>query len=228
MALGTRELDLTDRVEEIDERLEEIEEEKAEIQEKLAEELANSDVDRMEDLPAYDDYDADWDDLDAEKIELEGERRKLKEACVDWTTDTNLENLRDNADDMDAYWDEIASVYGSDVTRVVFGVRELTFGQLQRVSDDMMEESFEVDMEREDIEGTPRQGFYQTELLKEAIEHWPEGAPVKTEYGVDTPDPGDYPIPVGEWLFERVDAINTTGDTEMGNSSLKEAMKSDR
>jgi chromosome segregation ATPase len=228
MALGTRELDLTDRVEQIRERLEEIADEKDEVQQELAEELANSDVDGMEDLDSYDDYEQRYDDLDAEETELRGELRKFKETCVDWATDTNTENLWNNSDTSDEYYDKIGKKYDAEVESVTFGVRELTFGQLQRVSDDMMEESFEVDMQREDVEGTPRQGFYQTELLKEAIEHWPEEAPVKTEYGHDIPEPGEYPIPVGEWLFERVDAINTTGDTEMGNSSLKEAMKSDR
>jgi len=124
--------------------------------------------------------------------------------------------------------DELIEIYG-DVTDSVVSVKELTFGQLQRVSDDMMEESFEVDVEREDIEGTPRQGFYQTELLQEAIEAWPSGAPTMPgDYNETLASPGDYPIPVGEWLFEKVDALNTTGDTEMGNSSLEDALSSRR
>lgn len=227
MALGKWTLDLTDRVDEIEERLSEIKDEQESLQQDLSEEMADSGVEQMEDLPAWSSYENEWDDLDAEQTELTGELRKIKETCVDWTTDVNVDNVRSGHDDMSEYWEEISGYYEEKVNSVSFKVRELTFGQLQRVSDDMMEESFEVDVQTEDIEGTPRQGFYQTELLKEAIESWPEGAPTTKEFRVEQPQPGDYPIPVAEWLFERVDAINTTGDTEMGNSSLKEAMKSE-
>lgn len=227
MALGTRTLDLTDRVDEINNRLDEIEDEKEEVKADVREALSNSNADVPEELDDWDDFEEEFDDLDAEQIELTGERRKFWKTVVHWETDTDAVELREQIDDDDEYWDKITSEY-AQVDNCSFEVRELTFGQLQRVSDDMMDESFEVDVQRQDVEGTPRQGFYQIELLREAIIDWPDAAPENEEHGVSKPAPAEYPIPVGDWLFERVDAINTTGDTEMGNSSLSEAMKSER
>jgi len=228
MSLKTHRLDLTDRVAEIDERLEELESEKEEV---LAEAQEHK-AEHGEDASIPSDIENRWDDLDAEEIELTGEKNKFIETVVVYSGQTNIVNKApgecegDERSIVDVNEDEVMEAFG-EVEECAFTVRELTFGQLQAVSDDMMEESFEVDMQREDIEGTPKQGFYQIELLREAITRWPAGAPVQEDqYGNEEPSPGDYPIPVGEWLFEKVDALNTRGDTEMGNSSLEEAMKS--
>jgi len=219
MALREHTLDLKDRVEQIDERLEEIDEEKERIEDVAQGKMEQND---LEDPPA--DLEEKWGNFDAEETELRGERWKFIETVVVWSGENSIGHQ--DLDDKDE--DEILDNYG-DVEDSQIRVKELTFGQLQRVSDDMMEESFDVDVEQESIEGTPRQGFYQTELLHEAIIEWPANAPTFTdEYQNDHPQPGDYPIPVGEWLFEKVDALNTTGDTEMGNSSLGEALKSKR
>lgn len=96
-----------------------------------------------------------------------------------------------------------------------FEIQELTFGQVQRISDDVLEQSFEIDMRRQDMTGAPKEGYYQIAILREAIEEVPPGAPS---------DPADFPTAIGEWMFEKVNAFNTVGDTEMGNSSLKERM----
>lgn len=98
-----------------------------------------------------------------------------------------------------------------------FQLEELTFGQVQQISDDVMEQSFEVDMERQNMTGTPKQGFYQIEVLRQSIAATPPGAP---------DDPAEYPTSIGEFLFDRVNALNTVGDTDMGNSSLRERMQS--
>ena len=220
MALSTRRLDLVDRIEELRERLSQIESEQEELKRQLESAFSNSDSKDIEDLDRWEEFESRWENLEAEKTELSGEKNKFKETVVLWNNELDPNELRRETDDYQAEIDERYA----DEDSCVITVRELTFGQLQRVSDDMMEESFNVDIENEDIDGTPRQGFYQTELLNEAIEDWPPGAPSREEYGRESPVAGDYPIPVGEWLFERVDAINTTGDTEMGNSSLKEEM----
>lgn len=97
-----------------------------------------------------------------------------------------------------------------------FEIQELTFGQVQRISDEVLEESFDVDMQSQNMTGAPKEGYYQIAILREAILESPNGAPS---------DPADYPTAVGEYLFEKVNAFNTVGDTEMGNSSLEERMK---
>lgn len=226
MVLREHTLDLKDRVAEIDERLEEIEDEKEEIKTRAERKAEQQELDRAPKEEAEQ-----WGELDDEEVEIRGERRKFIETVAVWSAQTDVvdkspEHTKSNERSIyELDDDEIRAAFG-EVDQCVIRVKELTFGQLQRVSDDMMEESFEVDVERESVEGTPRQGYYQTELLHEAIVDWPKNAPVYTdEYKKDHPQPGDYPIPVSEWLFDKVDALNTTGDTEMGNSSLEEAMK---
>jgi hypothetical protein len=98
-----------------------------------------------------------------------------------------------------------------------FQLQELTFGQVQQISDDVMEQSFEVDVQSQNMTGAPKQGFYQIEVLRRSIASTPPEAP---------DDPAEYPTAIGEYLFERVNALNTVGDTDMGNSSLRERMKS--
>ena len=98
----------------------------------------------------------------------------------------------------------------------VFEIEELTFGQVQRISDEVLEESFEFNVQSQDMTGTPKEGYYQIEILRAAVVNTPPGAPS---------DPAEYPTTIGEYLFEKVNAFNTVGDTEMGNSSLEERKK---
>lgn len=98
----------------------------------------------------------------------------------------------------------------------VFGIEELTFGQVQRISDEVLEESFEFNVQSQDMTGTPKEGYYQIEILRAAVVDTPPEAPS---------DPAEYPTSIGEHLFEKVNAFNTVGDTEMGNSSLEERKK---
>lgn len=97
-----------------------------------------------------------------------------------------------------------------------FEVQELTFGQVQRISDEVLEESFEFNVQSQDMTGTPKEGYYQIEILRAAVVDTPAQAP---------DDPAEYPTTIGEYLFEKVNAFNTVGDTEMGNSSLAERKK---
>lgn len=191
---------LSTRTLDLNDRIEEIEERLETIEEEKerikTEVRQHRQEDETDEIP--NDLEDEWEDLDKEEVELRGDRKKFAEVVEEWG--------------------------GSEIV-----IEELSFGQLQAVSDDMMDKSFEVDVDRGDVEGTPQQGFYRIRLLEQAISRQPSGAPTQTivERGQEkeVPSPGDYPIALGEWLFEKIDAFNTTGDTEMGNSSLKEAMK---
>lgn len=98
----------------------------------------------------------------------------------------------------------------------VFEISELSYGQVQSISDDVLEKSFDVDMASKSMKGSPKQGYYQIAILKQAIVESPDNAPK---------DPAEYPQLIGEYLFEKVNAFNTVGDTEMGNMSLEDRMK---
>ena len=94
-----------------------------------------------------------------------------------------------------------------------FVVRELTFGESQNLKDIVSSESFDVDVELQEIEGTPLQGLYRSELLKMFVEEMQSDGP---------DDPNDLPEMLGDWLMEKCESINSVGDTEVGNLSLED------
>lgn len=211
MTFRTHTHDLTERVAEIEERLTEIDERQEEIKAEVTQEL-DPDQD-ISDAPDH--YHDEWEDLELEKTEIKGERRKFMDAVAHWETDLDVTQNPDP---------ETVEEHYSDVDDCVFVTEELSYGQTQAVQDDMMEKSFELDVQEEDMEGTPKQGYMQVELLREAIVDWPEEAPTREQRRTEEPEPGDYPEQVSDWLFNRVDAFNTTQEAELGNTSLAEEM----
>ena len=99
-----------------------------------------------------------------------------------------------------------------------FVVRELTFGESQQIKDTVSSESFDVDVELQEIEGTPLQGLYQSQVLERSVVSMPEDAPS---------DPNDLPEILGDWLLEKCESVNSLGDEELGNMSLEEALNSE-
>jgi len=210
--------DLVDRVEEIDNRLAEIEQEIEQIEESVDDALASEGVSDMTQLENWEMFKSEYDDLATEQTSLQGERRKFLDAIVHWKTDVDVT--------MNPPREEVEEAF-EDVDECVFRSEELSFGQVQEVQDDMMQESFDVNMENENIEGSPRQGYMQIEFLRKALIDWPEEAPTRSQMrGQDQPEPADYPDVVSEWLFEKIDAFNTTQEESMGNLSLEERMSS--
>lgn len=96
-----------------------------------------------------------------------------------------------------------------------FRVRELTFGETQKIKDTVANASFDVDIELQEIEGTPLQGLYESEFLKKAVVEMPDDAP---------DDPNDLPEVLGDWLVDKCEAINSVGDTSVGNMSLEDEL----
>lgn len=185
------------RTVDMEDRIEELQDRLDEIEDEQEEVKQKAIAQQDEEGELPSELEDEWDELEAERVEKEGELDKFQETTEAWG--------------------------GSEFT-----IEELTFGQLQAINDEMMEESFDVDVQRQSVEGTPKQGFYQIQTLREAIISQPAEAPTrKDDFGKDAPAPGDYPVAVGEWLFEKVNAFNTTGEAEMGNSSLKEAINSE-
>ena len=135
--------------------------------------------------------------LEEERIELEGQAQALENAVEAWD--------------------------GGE-----FVIQELTTGQIAHITDAVSEKSFDFDPHEGELKGgTPKQGFGKIETLRQAIVQWPTDAPTrKDEHGNTGPAPADYPYQVGEYLYEKVNSLNTVGDTDMGNSSLRERMRS--
>lgn len=218
MTFRTFTLDLTNRVEEINKRLSEIEEEIEELEDELFEKVQEQNVDSPTELDVYSEFDDTFQDLQNERKSLVGEKRSFMDAVVHWETDIDVTENPPQ--------EEVEEAFG-DVDECVFQAEELSFGQVQAVQDDMVEKSFEMDMQRQDIDGTPKQGYMQIELLREAIVDWPEEAPSRTvDYGnAKEPEPGDYPEDVSSWMFDKIDAFNTTQEENLENLSLEERMR---
>lgn len=102
-----------------------------------------------------------------------------------------------------------------ELSSTTFTIRELSYGQVQAVEDIVSQESFNVDVKKKSLDGTPLQGVYRSEFLERSVVDMPE----------DIDDIMDLPDVVGEWVWERVNAFNTSGDEDMGNMSLEEAME---
>lgn len=96
-----------------------------------------------------------------------------------------------------------------------FRVRELTFGETQKIKDTVADASFDVDVELQEIQGTPLQGLYESEFLKRAVIQMPDDAPN---------DPNDLPEILGDWLVDKCEAVNSVGDTSVGNMSLEDEL----
>lgn len=91
-----------------------------------------------------------------------------------------------------------------------FEIRELSAGGVAAVQDDVMEAS-DVTL---DGDGTPKAGYAKLRALDVAVVEMPPG--------VD--DVEDLPDPVSDWLYDCVDEFNSTGEVDLGNSSLRAEM----
>lgn len=91
-----------------------------------------------------------------------------------------------------------------------FVLKELSYGDLMRAKDEMNQHSYNIDNRSGEVEGVPRDGFYKVKVLGLAIENAPQGAPAEAK---------DIPYHVGEWLYDKVDNLNTLGELEVKNCS---------
>lgn len=210
MTFRTFTLDVVEHIEDVRDRLNEIEDKLADIEEDVEQEMLAEGVDDPAELDSWSAYVEQFNSLEAERTEKGGEVRKLMDAVVHWKTGVDVTTNPAR---------EVVKEEYESVESCVFRVQELSYGQLQAVQDDMIERSFDVDVQREDMTGTPKQGYMEKEIVREALIDWPDSAP--TTRGGE-PNPGAYPDALAEWLFEKIDAYNTTQESEMGNSSLRD------
>lgn len=155
--------------------------------------------------------------------ELDGVNQERREVVDEYRS---LEDSDDVRKSLEKRWEKLEArrvtlkrkinrfedeIEGLDETEFV--IRELSFGQVQAVQDIVSKQSFDVDIESQSVEGTPLQGVFRSEFMSRAVLSKPDG--------ID--DIMDLPDVIGEWLWDRVDAFNTSGEEDMGNMSLEEA-----
>lgn len=186
----TKQLDIDDRVTELEDELEAKEDRKQELltdAKELQDELQA--LDRKSDeysqtKRAYTEVEREWDEVEAERVELLGEKRAL-ERCIE------------------------------DYDGSVYTIRELAYDDWNMLQDRISEASFDFDPETQSVEGHPKEGAFKSMVVNESLEDAPPGAPAEA---------GSMPRQVCEHLYNAINALNTTGDTDMGNSSLEEAL----
>jgi hypothetical protein len=96
-----------------------------------------------------------------------------------------------------------------------FVISELNADELAYVMDEVASASFDVDQHTQEVDGVPRNGLSMKLTVEQAVDQSPPGAPN---------DVGQYPSPVLEVLYRRVDRLGTPEDVELKNSSLGDAM----
>lgn len=88
-----------------------------------------------------------------------------------------------------------------------FRIKELSFGELMQVRDDVMSVS---------SRDNPREGLYQVKVLEIAVEDSPSEL---------SDEPKDWNPQIAELIYDKVDELNTGVSQEsLGNYSLEEAM----
>lgn len=201
-----------------EERIPEVEE----TQDDLVEQI-ESEYDSYAEVP--DELDTTYDKLEERRVELRGQSIALVTAILEWSSEYDLDEVEREHGSVEDFIEEHGV---QDLGSSEFVVQELSTGQLADIQDRVSEKSFEFDpQEGKMVSGTPKQGYGMVETLREAVVRQPDGAPTRTDdLGHDLPEPAEYPNQVGMFLFEKVNSLNTVGDTDLGNSSLRERMKS--
>lgn len=183
------------------------------------------------------------------KVDLERQAQELREQTIPELEEAaedlleKIENEYDDYEDVPKQYEQTYNELQEEITEKegqatalkhyadewgdgVFVLGELTTGQIAQVQDKVAEQSFDFDPQQgEIVGGMPKRGFGMVETLRHAIQVAPDGAPVSTgDRGKEQPEPGNYPSQVGMFLFEKANNLNTTGDTDLGNSSLRSRM----
>lgn len=158
-----------------------------------------------------------FDELEAERVELEGELNSLRAELVEWSSTYHLEELETD----DGYrWDEV----DWETVPSKFEIAKFNAATFASIEDEVVEQSFEMDVESENIRGTPKTGYGRILTCEKGIVAAPEGSPHKPS---GEPQPGEYDNDTIQWLFDKINAYNTTGKTDLGNSSLRERMETE-
>lgn len=141
--------------------------------------------------------------------------------------DDEIEDVLDEAEDLDTDSDEFEEqdvLYKALNTRqkqfeelveergAKFEIRELSFGEITHIRDDVLAHS-------EDAQN-PREGLYKTQVLEKGVVDSPAGF---------SDDPRDWPPVVGEYVYEQIDALNSGVDEQsLGNFSLADDLQTKR
>lgn len=156
-----------------------------------------------------------YEELDNERIETKGTADALLRAIIDLSDRFSLEDWTDEdgfmADEfLEKYtWQELTGL-------CVFTIEEFSGGALSKIQDQISDDSFTFDADTGSIEGMPKQGRAKVIMLQHGVIDKPENLENIANLNSSS----------FEFLFDRLNELNTTGSVDMGNSSLRERMES--
>lgn len=104
----------------------------------------------------------------------------------------------------------------------VFTLQELMTAETALLTDDVTQESVNVDYERQQASGAPKQGYHKVRTLELALVDAPEGMPTTHdgELGRDIYRVGDLPDHVTDYLYQCATSLNDAQTVEgVGNLS---------
>lgn len=210
-------IDLLAEAADLVERAQSVSDSQDDLVEKLEDEFGD-----FEDVPSK--YIDTYDQFEAERKNALGNAYALVRQVLDWDASGDAEShpVMEGYDSIAALVEAEGVPVGEAPSEVV--VQSLTTGQLASIQDRVAEASFDYDVQSGDAEGTPKSGYGMVETLRESVVSQPPGAPTREENRSEVPDPAEYDHQVGMYLYDRVDNLSTTGDADLGNSSLRERM----
>lgn len=102
-----------------------------------------------------------------------------------------------------------------------FVIRELLTAETARLQDDVAAEQFDIDFEREEVDGSMKDGYHKVRTLELAVEEAPEAMESyrDPEFG-EVYQVGLLPDLIADYLFECVTSLNDAGEVDgVGNLS---------
>lgn len=172
-------------------------------------------------------------EMEEQIAEIKGEAADVQETLERVTPPKPGESdeRREEREEAQEEWDRLDNRFKSLRTRLTafeskledwgdgeFTIREMTYGEVMLCQDEVQQESFDIDVQTGQLDGVPRNGYYNIKVLETAVVDMPNDP--------DLTGPEDLPQRIGQWLFNEVDEFNMRGGEDLGNTSLEEAIDS--
>lgn len=130
-----------------------------------------------------------------------------------------LRDLRDTLEGQAKACERVIDALDGDGT---FTIQELMTAETAMLTDDVSEASLEIDAQRQEVTGTPQQGYHKVRTLHLAVTDAPDGMPSTedSKFGREVYQVGHLPDHVTDYLYDCVVELNDVGEVaEAGNLS---------
>lgn len=155
----------------------------------------------------------------AEKVKEAEEQAEDEDADDPDPTSDELRDVRDRLEGQAKACERVVDALDGDGA---FVIQELMTAETAKLTDDVSEQSIDVDYEREVVSGAPKQGYHKVRTLELAVIDAPEEMDARPDrdLGREIYCVGKLPDLVSDYLYEAVVALNDAGEVDdVGNLS---------